>query len=124
MPTKTTQKCFKGADEQEGVRDDQRLCEGIKGTYGFTSVDQRNDFFFDTYNLFDMMRSLPEFQQPTKRCSSDWDDKFIIQTAINHGLIGFDEDFRFVSTVDIEFSIKSCTGGFIQPYELKVVSNG
>ncbi len=116
------------ADEEEGVRDGQRLCEGIKGEYGFTWDDERADYFFDTHNLFKMMSSFPEFNDLNKpfqrKHSFEWNDKYIVQAAINNGLIGFDEDLRFVDATRIEEPVQSCTGGLIQPYEVKAVSNG
>lgn len=112
------------ADEKEGVRDGQRRCGGIQGQYGFTVYEHRDEYFFDTHKLLMEMASLPEFDNPTKRYSSDWQDKFIVQTAINYGLIGFDEDYRFVDTTMIEEPIKSLTGGLIQPIAVKAVSNG
>tara|TARA_R100001129_G_scaffold180005_1_gene157524 strand:+ start:425 stop:901 length:477 start_codon:yes stop_codon:yes gene_type:complete len=115
------------ADEAEGVREGQRLAGGLMGSkFGYTEDEDRNDFFFDTHMLYRTMTAnfVSEFQHPKKKYASDWDDKFIVQTAINYGLIGFDEDFRFVETQRISHSIKSCTGGEIRPYEVKVVSHG
>jgi|TARA_R100001163_G_scaffold60609_1_gene50037 hypothetical protein len=112
------------ADEEEGVRNGHRRHEGIKGEYGFTVDEHRNDYFFDTSDLYKMMSSLPEFYHPTKKFGFEWPDKFIVQIAIEYGLIGFDEDFRFVDATMIEFPIKSCTGGLIVPVEVKAVSNG
>ena len=115
------------ADEAEGVREGQRLTGGFMGSkFGYTEDEDRNDFFFDTYNLYKTMTAnfVPEFQHPTRTWAGDWDDKFIVQTAINYGLIGFDEDFRFVDTMTIEEPVKSCTGGLVQPYEVRVVSHG
>ena len=70
------------------------------------------------------MKYMPEFQDERKEYSWEWDASLIVQTAINYGLIGFDDDYRFVNTMMIEDPIKSCTGGFVYPYEIKEVSNG
>lgn len=120
------------ADKNEGVRTDrQKWADGVQGDYGFTrgNDDDRNEFWFYTHNLFQMMRSLPEFndlQDPNYKYSYEYEDSFILQTAINHGLVGFDEDYRFIDTTKIEEPIESCTGGSIYPYpyEIKEVSNG
>ena len=75
-----------------------------------------------------MMKSFPEFDDSNKpfqrKYAFEWDDKHIVQTAINYGLIGFDEDYRFVDATSIEGPVMSCTGGLIEPYEVKAVSNG
>ena len=119
------------ADENEGVRTDrQKWADGVQGDYGFTrgDDDDRNEFWFYTHNLFEMMKAFPEFQdewKPFKRKHSfEWEDKYIVQTAIHYGLVGFDEDFRFVDATRIEEPVKSCTGGLVHPYEVKAVSNG
>tara|TARA_R100001594_G_C4023955_1_gene259752 strand:+ start:900 stop:1382 length:483 start_codon:yes stop_codon:yes gene_type:complete len=123
---RTTADSVYTADEKEGVRTDhQKLADGIVGAYGFTrgDDDDRNEFWFTTHNLFKMMKALPEFQDECKpfkrRYSFEWEDKYIVQTAIDYGLVGFDEDFRFVDTTMIEEPVKSCTGGLIQPYDVK-----
>ena len=115
------------ADEAEGVRDGQRLSSGRMGSkYGYTEDEDRNDFFFDTAELYDTMKLLcvSELNHANREYACEWDDKFIVQAALDHGLIGFDDDFRFVDAQRISNAIKSCTGGLIQPYEIKAVSNG
>ena len=67
---------------------------------------------------------MPEFQDGNKKYSFEWDASFIIQTAINYGLIGFDDDYRFVDTTMIEDRIPSCTGSWVYPYHIREVSNG
>ena len=114
------------ADKDEGVRAHQSRQSGVLGDYGYTEHYQRDDWYFCTDNLFKKMSSLPEFQDPKKKNSFMWDDSFILQVAINYGLVGFDEDYKFVDTTMIEEPLKSCTGGLVYPYEIGAweASNG
>ena len=112
------------ADKDEGVRIHQSRKPDLLGDFGYTKEWERDDWYFCTDTLFKSMASLPEFQDPNKKHSFQWEDSFILQTAINYGLIGFDEDYRFIDTTKIEEPIKSFTGGVIHPYEIKEVSNG
>tara|TARA_R100000005_G_C4969151_1_gene182771 strand:+ start:612 stop:1079 length:468 start_codon:yes stop_codon:yes gene_type:complete len=112
------------ADVNEGVRDHQTKKEGLLGEVGYTMEYNRDEWYFCTHKLFEKMKYMPEFQDERKQYSWEWDASLIVQTAINYGLIGFDDDYRFVNTMMIEDPIKSCTGGFVYPYEIKEVSNG
>tara|TARA_R110002020_G_scaffold35531_3_gene107215 strand:+ start:3605 stop:4078 length:474 start_codon:yes stop_codon:yes gene_type:complete len=105
------------ADKDEGVRTHQSRQPGVLGDYGYTNHDDRDDWYFCTDTLFKKMRSLPEFQDPNKNHSFQWEDSFILQTAINYGLVGFNEDYQYVDTTMIEEPIKSFTGGVIHPYD-------
>ena len=84
------------ADEMEGVRKGQRYSEGMQGDYGFTSDDDRYEFFFNTHLLFEIVKSFPEFQHPTKKYQFQWNDSFIVQVAINYKLIDFDDEGRMI----------------------------
>lgn len=121
------------ADKNEGVRVGQREVPGVIGEHGFTQDEDRNDFFFNTFALFKLMKDFPEFKNKAGVHGStdstyhfQWLESYIVQVAIDNALIGFDEDFRFVDTTMIEESIESCTGGSIHPYpyEIKKVSDG
>lgn len=112
------------ADIKEGVRDDQRKKDGLMGKLGFTEDNDRDAWFFNKHNIFEKMKYMPEFQDGNKKYSFEWDASFIIQTAINYGLIGFDDDYRFVDTTMIEDRIPSCTGSWVYPYHIREVSNG
>ena len=112
------------ADIKEGVRDFQpekhcHCCYGLLGEHGYTAGEERQDWYFSTHALFKDMRSLPEFQDEQKKHSFQWEPSFILQTAINNGLIGFDEDYRVVETMMIEEPVKSFTGQVIYPYDMK-----
>lgn len=114
------------ADKDEGVRSNQSRQSGLRGDFGYTEHYQRDNWYFCTDTLFHKMRSLPEFQDPQKKHSFMWEASFILQTAINYGLVGFDEDYQYIDTTMIEEPIKSCFGGLIYPYEATAweASNG
>ena len=117
------------ADKDEGVRSHQSRQSGLRGDFGYTETYQRDNWYFCTDTLFNMMRSLPEFndlQDPNYKYSYQYEDSFILQTAIDHGLVGFDEEYRFIDTTMIEEPIKSCFGGWVYPYEATAweASNG
>tara|TARA_R100001230_G_C5669331_1_gene174221 strand:- start:250 stop:717 length:468 start_codon:yes stop_codon:yes gene_type:complete len=112
------------ADKNEGVRDGQTKKPSVLGHYGYTDDDERDAWYFCTHLLFNKMKGLPEFADELRPHAFQWDDNFIVQTAINNGLLGFDEDNRPVDTTQLEIPIRSCTGGTVYPYDLKEVSNG
>lgn len=112
------------ADKNEGIRDYQSKQRGIMGDQGFTLEVERDDWYFSTHRIFEKVKFLPEFQDEDKRHAFQWDDSFILQVAIDYGLVGFDDDYRWVDTTLIEEPMGSCTGGVIYPYEVKEVSNG
>ena len=112
------------ADKNEGVRDGQTKKPSVLGDYGYTDDDERDAWYFCTHLLFNKMKGLPEFADELRPHAFQWDDNFIVQTAINNGLLGFDEDNRPVDTTQLEIPIRSCTGGTVYPYDLKEGSNG
>ncbi len=115
------------ADVEEGCRPkgDQFLADGVQGQFGFTEDgDGRDSYFFHIYRIFERVKDLDEFKHPTKRFLFEFEHSFIVQTALDHGLIGFDSDYRFVNTMTLDKPIDSCVGGVIMPYNKKEASNG
>ena len=113
------------ADIKEGVRKGQQLLGDVRGAFGFTSGNgDRNDYWFSSNDLFELVKHLPEFKNKAGVLHSNpttyefqWLKSYIVQVAIDHELIGFDDDFRFIDATSIDQPIKSCTGGMIMPKE-------
>jgi len=112
------------ADKNEGVRNGQAKKPSVLGDYGYTDDDERDAWYFCTHLLFNKMKGLPEFADELRPYAFQWDDEFIVQTAIDNGLLGFDEDNRPVDTTQLDNPIPSCTGGTVYPYQLEWLING